>query len=99
MTAANPRTVVYRNARIIDPANGRDEIADLLTQDKNIAAVGINLIASNTRSVDDRAAGRRLQNYGDSACCRRSRPHNAEVASDLRIDLTTLITGKDRNEI
>ena len=45
MTAANPRTVVYRNARIIDPANGRDEIADLLTQDKNIAAVGINLIA------------------------------------------------------
>ncbi|MFL2770023.1 MAG: dihydroorotase [Rhodospirillaceae bacterium] len=43
MTSSGNVRVVYTNARLLDPATGMDSTGDLLTEGKNIAAVGPNL--------------------------------------------------------
>lgn len=43
---------LYRDARIIDPANGRDEVADLLTDRKAIADIGHDLRSGDAEVID-----------------------------------------------
>ena len=47
--------VLIRGGRVMDPANGRDEIADVLVADGVIAAVGRDLSGDGARLID--AAG------------------------------------------
>jgi dihydroorotase len=44
--------LILRNGRVVDPANGRDEIADVLVQDGLIAAVGADLDRSGAEQFD-----------------------------------------------
>jgi dihydroorotase len=44
--------LLIKNGRVIDPANGRDEPADVLIEDKTIAAVGPNLDATGAEVFD-----------------------------------------------
>src|SRR5579883_3506066 len=44
--------LIVRNGRVIDPASGRDETADVLIQDGKIAAVGRELAAPNIEEFD-----------------------------------------------
>jgi dihydroorotase len=46
------RKLVLRNGRVIDPAAGRDEVADLLIHDAAIAGVGQNLDAAGAEIFD-----------------------------------------------
>ncbi len=45
MSLANPGRVAYRNARLLDPATGRDEVGDLLTEGETIADFGADLLS------------------------------------------------------
>lgn len=44
--------LIIRNGRVICPASGRDEVADVLIEDGRVAAVGQNLEASGGESID-----------------------------------------------
>ncbi|HEX6895754.1 MAG TPA: dihydroorotase [Bryobacteraceae bacterium] len=44
--------LIIRNGRVVDPASGLDTVADLLIEDKAIAAVGQNLDVSNAEAFD-----------------------------------------------
>ena len=50
------QTILIRGGRVIDPANGVDETADVLIQSGKIAAIGRNIEAEDARIFD--AAGR-----------------------------------------
>ena len=47
-------SLLIQNGRIIDPANGRDEMADLLIQDGRIAAIGKGLTRAGADIIDAR---------------------------------------------
>ncbi len=43
---ANPRPIVFRNARLVDPSSGRDETGAIVIADRRIVAVGPDAAAS-----------------------------------------------------
>lgn len=43
---------LFRGARVIDPASGRDETADVLVEDSLVAEVGTGLAASGAEEID-----------------------------------------------
>ena len=45
-------SLLIQSGRVVDPKNGRDEIADILVRDGKIAAVGANLKESADRTID-----------------------------------------------
>ncbi len=45
-------SILIKNGHIVDPANGRDETADLLIRDGKIAETGTNLDASDAETID-----------------------------------------------
>jgi dihydroorotase len=46
------KELLIRNGRVIDPAAGRDEIADVFVRSDTIVAVGRNLDAAGARVYD-----------------------------------------------
>lgn len=44
--------LLFRGARVVDPAGGRDEIADVLVEDSLVAAVGVGLDAGDAEVLD-----------------------------------------------
>ena len=50
------KTIVIRGGRVVDPASGRDEIADLYIEDGRVAAIGQNLERDGVAVLD--AAGK-----------------------------------------
>ena len=63
---------LFRHARLIDPATGRDEQGDLLVADRRIVAVGGNLEASDAETID--CAGAVLAPGLIDACAFRADP-------------------------
>ncbi|MGN6358975.1 MAG: dihydroorotase, partial [Thermomicrobiales bacterium] len=51
--SGEPRTLLLRGGRILDPASGRDEIGDLLLRDGRVAAAGGRLAAPPDAEVLD----------------------------------------------
>ena len=47
MTSSENMRIAYTNARLLDPATGMDSTGDLLTEGKNIVAVGANLFGGS----------------------------------------------------
>ena len=45
-------SLLIKNGRIIDPANGRDEVADLRIEEGKVAAIGRNLRAAADEEID-----------------------------------------------
>lgn len=44
--------LLIQNGRVIDPANGRDEICDIFVEDGNISQIGKNLWVSAEKTID-----------------------------------------------
>lgn len=44
--------ILLKNGRVIDPANTRDEIADILIQNNKIARIEPNIVAENVQTID-----------------------------------------------
>ena len=44
--------ILLKNGRIIDPANNRDEIADILIQNNHIAQIGPNITSNDAQIID-----------------------------------------------
>jgi dihydroorotase len=47
-----PERVLFRGVRLVDPAAGRDEIADVRIEDESIAKIGTGLSSSGATAVD-----------------------------------------------
>lgn len=45
-------TILIQNGRVVDPKNGRDEVADVFVKDGKIAAIGKNLKENAEKTVD-----------------------------------------------
>ena len=50
------QNILIRGGRVIDPANGIDEVADVRIEEGKIAEIGKNLSAGDAKVID--AAGR-----------------------------------------
>lgn len=45
-------SMLIRGGRVIDPANGIDQLADVLVENGKVAAIGENLSAENVQVID-----------------------------------------------
>lgn len=52
----NPAAMLLRGGRVMDPASGRDEVADIIVSEGRIAAIGSGLAAEGARVIDARGA-------------------------------------------
>ena len=91
VASSKKANILIRKGRVIDPANGRDEVADLLIENGRLVRIGASLDAPGADIVD--AEGHWVLPGLVDACVHLSLPgsgRSGDIASETRAAAATL---------